>query len=77
LTALLRGAQGVKTDSSSVGGRVSYALSKNFKLVGEAGYKTQGGETAHLTKVTFAPTLSVRPKFFDRPEFRLYVTHAK
>jgi maltoporin len=44
--------------------------------VGYSQYKPEGGETAHLTKVTFAPTLSVGPGFFDRPEFRVYVTHA-
>jgi maltoporin len=70
---------GLKTTSGSVGGRVSYAVTKNFKLLTEVGYsqvKPEGGETAHLTKVTFAPTLAVGPGFFDRPEFRLYVTHA-
>lgn len=70
---------GVTTDSRSVGGRISYALTKNFKFLTEAAvseYKPAGGETARLTKVTLAPTLSVGPGFFDRPEFRLYVTHA-
>jgi len=39
-------------------------------------YKPESGETARLTKITLAPTLSVGPGFWDRPEFRLYVTHA-
>ncbi|SEK25430.1 maltoporin [Roseateles sp. YR242] len=72
--------QGVSTKSGSLGGRVSYAVTRNFKLLTEAGvsqYKPDGGETARLTKVTFAPTLSVGPALMDRPEFRLYVTHAK
>jgi maltoporin len=70
----------VKTDGLSVGGRASYALTKNFKLVGEIGHsqiKPDGGEKAKLTKYTFAPTLATGPGFWNRPELRLYVTHAK
>ena len=80
LMASEKNAAGSKTDSATVGGRASYALTKNFKLVGEAGYsqfKPQSGSTAKLTKVTIAPTLSVGPDFWSRPEFRLYVTSAK
>jgi maltoporin len=69
-----------KVDSTSVGGRVSYALTKNFKLVAEAGHsqkKPEGGSTQKLTKFTFAPTLSTGPGFWKRPELRLYVTSAK
>lgn len=80
LLASEKNGAGLKTDSASVGGRVSYALTKNFKLLAEAGlsqYKPQGGQTARLTKFTFAPTLSVGPDFWTRPEFRLYVTTAK
>lgn len=72
-------AGGAKTDSMSVGGRLSYAVSKNFKLVGEAGYSTRkpdGAPTQKLTKFTFAPTLSTGPGFWSRPELRLYVTRA-
>lgn len=64
----------------SIGGRVSYALTKNFKLLAEAGHmqkKPQGGDTQKLTKVTFAPALATGPEFFKRPELRLYVTHAR
>ena len=64
----------------SVGGRVAYALSKNFKLVGEAGHmekRPDGSPTQKLDKITFAPTLSTGPDFWNRPELRLYVTHAK
>ncbi len=71
---------GKATTSTSVGGRVSYAVTRNFKLLTEAGvsqYKPDGGQRARLTKVTFAPTLSTGPQLMDRPEFRLYVTHAK
>ena len=69
-----------KYNELSVGGRVSYALSKNFKLVSEAGYmqkKPDGSATQKLAKFTFAPTLSTGPGFWNRPELRLYVTTAK
>jgi len=71
---------GRATDSASVGGRVSYAFTNNFKLVTEVGYsqyKPEGGATAKLAKATIAPTLSTEPGFWSRPEFRLYVTTAK
>jgi maltoporin len=71
---------GVRVRSTSLGGRMSYAMSRNFKLVGEAGYsqfKPEGGDTAKLAKVTIAPTLSIANDFWSRPEFRLYVTSAK
>lgn len=71
---------GVKTDSMTVGGRASYAFTKNFKLVAETGYsqkKPEGGATQKLAKFTLAPTLSTGPGFWNRPELRLYVTTAK
>jgi maltoporin len=71
---------GVKTTASTIGGRVSYALTKNFKMLVEAGhsqYKPEGGQAAKLDKITIAPTLSVGPDFWTRPEFRFYVTSAK
>jgi maltoporin len=80
LLASEKNAAGVTTDSLSVGGRASYAFTRNFKLVSEVGYsqyKPDGGATAKLSKVTIAPTLSVGPDFWTRPEFRLYVTTAK
>ncbi|MBX3621471.1 MAG: carbohydrate porin [Rhizobacter sp.] len=64
----------------SVGGRVSYALTKNLKLLAELGHmekKPDGGETQKLTKFTFAPAIATGPDFFKRPELRLYVTTAK
>jgi maltoporin len=64
----------------SLGGRASYALTKNFKLVGELGHsqiKPDAGATKKLTKFTFAPTLSTGPGFWNRPELRLYVTSAR
>jgi len=74
------GTTGLKTDVISVGGRASYALSKNFKLVSELGYtekKPDNSPTQKLAKFTFAPTLSTGPGFFKRPELRVYVTTAK
>jgi maltoporin len=70
----------VKTTASTIGGRVSYAMTKNFKLLVEAGhsqYKPQGGTTAKLDKLTIAPTLAIGPDFWSRPEFRFYFTSAK
>ena len=64
----------------TIGGRGSYAVTNNFKLVAEAGYitkKPQNSPTQKLAKFTFAPTLSTGPGFFNRPELRLYVTTAK
>jgi maltoporin len=69
-----------KFSEASIGGRASYALTNNFKLVSELGYmqkKPDGSGTQKLTKFTFAPTLSAGPGFWNRPELRLYVTTAK
>ncbi|WP_395703453.1 maltoporin [Aquabacterium sp.] len=80
LLASEKNGAGQQTDSASIGGRVSYALSRNFKMVTELGYsqyKPKGGATANLTKLTIAPTLSIDQSFWSRPEFRLYVTSAK
>jgi maltoporin len=63
----------------SLGGRVSYALTHNFKLVAEAGHMEKrpgSSEKQKLDKITFAPTLAIGPDFWSRPELRLYVTHA-
>jgi maltoporin len=75
-----KNAAGVSTQSASLGGRVSYAMTKNFKFVTEVGYsqfKPDGGATAKLAKLTLAPTLAIGPDFWSRPEFRLYATTAK
>lgn len=64
----------------SLGGRASYALTKNFKLLAEVGHmekKPDSGATQKLTKFTFAPAIATGPEFFKRPELRLYVTTAK
>jgi len=71
---------GKKTTASTLGGRVSYGVTRNFKMVTELGfsrYKTDGSAAANQTKLTIAPTLSVGSAFWDRPELRLYVTTAR
>ena len=69
-----------KTRSTSFGGRVSYAFTTNFKLVGEAGLsekKPGSAEKQRLAKFTIAPTVAVGKGFWDRPELRLFYTRAK
>ena len=64
----------------SIGGRVSYALTQHIKLVAESGYmekRPDGSGTQRLAKLTFAPTWSAGPGFWNRPELRLYVTVAR
>ncbi|WP_111895452.1 maltoporin [Acinetobacter sp. MB5] len=62
----------------SIGARPVYAISPQFKLVGEVGFDAvKRDKTATLTKFTFAPTWSPKGKgFWDRPEIRLYYTYA-
>jgi maltoporin len=70
--------QGAKTKVWSLGGRVAYAFTNNFKLQGELGYantKPDSGGSANVTKITIAPTLTVGPNYYDRPELRFYVSH--
>ena len=55
------GGKGVKTNSSTIGGRASYAMSKHLKLLLEAGYsqkKPDNAPTQKLAKLTFGPALS-------------------
>jgi maltoporin len=71
---------GKSTVSTSLGGRMSYAFTKNFKLLTELGIsskKPDGGAQQDLTKFTIAPTLSTGPGFWNRPELRLYMTTAR
>lgn len=69
---------GVETNDTSIGGRISYAFSKNFKLLVDAATTTRtgSGPDQRLDKLTIAPTLSVGPDFYSRPELRFYVTMA-
>jgi maltoporin len=69
-----------KEKFTTVGGRVAYAFTKNFKLQGELGTASQkpdGGDTRRVTKFTVAPTLTVGPNYYDRPELRFYVSTFK
>ena len=66
---------------NSIGSRISYALSENFKLQLEIGHDrlspATGGNAQQLTKITFAPTLTKGKNFWTRPELRAFVTYAK
>lgn len=71
---------GLKVNSATIGGRVSYAVTKNLKFLAEAGYsqkKPDNSATQKLAKLTVGPALTTGPGFWNRPELRLYVTHAK
>ena len=65
---------------SSLGGRVSYAVSQHFKWLMEVGTtsrKFSDSQAAQrLNKITIAPTLALSPDFWSRPELRFYVTRA-
>jgi len=68
---------GVETKDFSLGGRASYAITDNFKMLLEASYTSRdkdGMDTQRLTKVTFAPTLALKPGFWARPELRFYIS---
>ncbi len=65
------------TKTFSIAGRVAYAITNNFKIQGELGHarnKPQNGDSASVTKLTIAPTLTVGPNYYDRPELRFYVS---
>lgn len=70
----------VTTTDTSLGGRISYAVSKNFKWLAEAGTTARkfsdNSASQTLNKVTIAPTLALSPDFWSRPELRFYVTRA-
>jgi maltoporin len=63
----------------SMGVRPEYAFTRHFKLQGEIGMDRVTyplAPTENLIKYTIAPTLTMGPGFFDRPELRLFVTRA-
>jgi maltoporin len=63
----------------TIGGRGSFAITKNLKWLTEIGYsslKPDGATAENVTKVTIGPALSTGPDFWKRPELRLYVTYA-
>lgn len=70
----------VKRTDTSLGGRVSYAVNQNFKMLLEAGATSSSfsdnSPKQTLNKVTIAPTLAVGGDFWSRPELRFYVTRA-
>jgi maltoporin len=73
-------ADGVVTKDISIGGRVSYAFTDHLKLLADAGTTSRavdGQPTQRLHKLTIAPTLSLGPGIFSRPELRLYATRVK
>ncbi|MFZ6814843.1 maltoporin [Undibacterium sp. Rencai35W] len=73
-------AQGSST-WTTLGARPVYALTKNFKLQAEVGTsrvtQPNGGDALRLTKLTFAPTLSMGEGYWSRPELRAFVTYGK
>ena len=62
----------------AIGGRVSYGVSRNIKVYGDANYATlkpaDGSETQRLNKQTLAVALAPNTDFWTRPELRLYVS---
>lgn len=69
---------GVTTKDFSLGGRGSYAFSKNFKMLTELSTTTRKGAGAdqRLSKLTVAAALAMAEDFWSRPELRFYVTKA-
>jgi len=71
---------GLKTDWFSAGARVSVALAKNLKLLGEVGYdtvkKSNGLERQFLGKGTIALAISPNRGLMTRPELRVFFTGA-
>jgi maltoporin len=65
---------------TSLGGRISYAYTKNFKMLVEAGTTSRSfsdsSPSQRLNKITIAPTIAMSPDFWSRPELRFYVTKA-
>jgi maltoporin len=84
----LMGYQTLKPDSGddrakmtdlSVGGRVSYGIAKQVKLLGEVGLtsrKFEDQEKQRLYKATAAVAFSPNTDFWTRPEFRVYLNRA-
>jgi maltoporin len=68
------------TNWLSTGGRVSVAVLRHLKLLGEVGYdhvkKENGAPVQYLLKTTGAIAISTGPQMLARPELRLFVTWA-
>jgi maltoporin len=75
------GNAGQITNWWSAGARVSVALARNFKVLGEAGFdrvtKSNGAPQQYLGKFTIAPTISSGKGLLTRPELRLFFTWAR
>ncbi|MDB5896143.1 MAG: maltoporin [Rhodoferax sp.] len=70
---------GVKTKDLSIGGRVTYGIAKQVKLLGELGLTSRnidGQDKQRLYKGTAAVAFSPNTDFWTRPEFRVYATRA-
>ncbi|WP_265281076.1 carbohydrate porin [Verminephrobacter aporrectodeae] len=69
----------VTTKDFSLGGRASYAFTKNFKGLTEVSTTTRksaGMPNQRLNKFTLAGAVALSEDFWSRPELRLYVTKA-
>jgi maltoporin len=65
---------------ASVGGRLSYGVTDRVKLLADLGHDRvapKNGDARRLTKFTGAVALSSGRGYFDRPELRLFFTHAR
>ena len=70
---------GAKVKDTSLGGRVSYGIAPNVKLLGELGLTARdvdGQSTQMLNKGTVAVAFAPKTDFWSRPEFRIYATTA-
>lgn len=69
---------GATVKDFSLGGRGSYAFTRNFKALAELSTTTRksAGPDQRLSKVTLAGALALSEDFWSRPELRLYVTKA-
>jgi maltoporin len=63
-----------------LGVRPVYVVRRHLKLQAELGTdnvtSASGGSAQQLTKLTFAPTITIDNGYWSRPELRFYVTHA-
>jgi maltoporin len=65
---------------ASAGGRLSYGVTDHIKLLADIGHDRvapKTGAARRLTKFTGAVALSSGRGYFDRPELRLFFTHAR
>jgi maltoporin len=70
---------GGKVKDFSIGGRISYGIAKNTKLLAEVGStkrEIDGQASQRLNKGTVAVAFAPNTNFWSRPEFRLYATRA-